>query len=190
MKHILIALRLLLVIMILTGIIYPLAITGIVQVLFPHQANGSMMMVDGKIKGSELVGQKFISERYFLSRPSAIDYNPLPSGATNLGPTNAALQAAVQQRRANIDSTHVLQSDTKIPIEMLFASASGLDPHISTAAARLQIDRVTRARNFSPEQKAELIKLVESHIEPPQWRIFGEQRVNVFLLNLAVDQLH
>ena len=190
MKHVLMAVRLLLVMMILTGIIYPLVITGIVQVLFPHQANGSMMMVDGTIKGSELVGQKFISERYFWSRPSAIDYNPLPSGATNLGPTSAALQEAVQQRRAHIDSTYVLPSDTKLPIEMLFASASGIDPHISPEAARLQIDRIARARNLTSEQKAKLIELVESHIELPQWRIFGEPRVNVFLMNLAIDQLH
>lgn len=189
MKHILIALRLLLVMMILTGIIYPLAITGIVQVLFQHQAKGSMTIVGETIKGSELVGQKFIGKRYFWSRPSAIDYNPLPSGATNLGPTSAALQAAVFQRRAHFDSTRVLQADTTILIEMLFASASGVDPHISPEAARLQIDRIARARNFSPEQKAKLIKLVESHIELLQWGIFGEPRVNVFLLNLAVDKL-
>ena len=189
MKDILIAFRLFLVMMVLTGILYPLSITAIVQLLFPHQATGSMIIIDGEIRGSELVGQKFVSERYFWSRPSAINYNPMPSGASNLGPTSVALQKAVAQRRATLDSTAMRSYHGPIPVEMLFSSASGIDPHISREAARLQIDRIVRTREFNPEQKSKLIDLVEHFVEPPQWKIFGEPRVNVFLLNIALDQL-
>jgi potassium-transporting ATPase KdpC subunit len=145
--------------------------------------------VDGKMRGSELVGQKFVDERYFWSRPSATDYSPMPSGASNLGPTSAALQEAVQQRRARIDSTCALASNAKVPIDLLFTSGSGVDPHISPETARLQIDRVVKTRGLTPEQKVKLADLVERCIEPPQWGIFGEPRVNVFLLNSALDQL-
>jgi K+-transporting ATPase ATPase C chain len=189
-KHFLSALRLLFIMTVLTGIIYPLIITGITQVLFSHQANGSMVIVDVKIKGSVLVGQQFLSERYFWGRPSAIDYNPMPSGATNLSPTSAALRVSVQQRRAHFNSTDTLSSNANIPVEMLFASASGVDPHISPEAARLQLDRVAKARSFPPEKKEKLADLIERFIEKPQWGIFGEPRVNVFILNLALDQLN
>jgi potassium-transporting ATPase KdpC subunit len=189
-KDFLIALRLFLVMMVLTGIFYPLVVTAIAHICFSHQAKGSMMIVDGKTRGSELVGQKFISERYFRGRPSAIDYNPMPSGASNLGPTNAALKDAVKQRRAYFDSTAVLSSNANIPVELLFASASGVDPHISPEAARLQINRIAIARRFTPEQKVKLVNLVERLIEPPQWGIFGEPRVNVFLLNLTLDRVN
>jgi K+-transporting ATPase ATPase C chain len=190
MKHFLISLRLLLVMIILTGVLYPLAITAIAHLCFPHHANGSMMSVDEKMKGSELVGQKFVSERYFWSRPSATDCNPMPSGASNLGPTSESLRAAVQQRRAYMDSTHSLSTDADIPKDMLFASASGVDPHISPEAARLQIDRVAKTRSYTPEQKEKLENLVERCIEPRQWGIFGEPRVNVFLLNAALDRMN
>jgi K+-transporting ATPase ATPase C chain len=148
------------------------------------------MVVDGKLKGSRLVGQKFINERYFWSRPSAIDYNPMPSGASNLGPTNTTLREEVQKRRTQIDTTYALFLDANLPIDLLYASGSGLDPHISPEAARLQIGRVAKSRNLTPEQKAKLADLVERCIEPPQWGIFGEPRVNVFLLNLALDRLN
>jgi len=190
MKHLFPALRLLLIMTILTGVFYPLAITGIAQAFFSHQANGNMFRVGGKIKGSELVGQKFASARYFWSRPSAIDYNPMPSGATNLGPTSVALQEAVRQRRAHIVSADALPSDARIPVDMLFASASGVDPHISPETARLQIDRIAKARGFTTEQKSKLAVLVEHFIESPQWGIFGDPRVNVFRLNVALDQLN
>jgi K+-transporting ATPase ATPase C chain len=190
MKHLLISLRLLLIMIILTGILYPAAITAIAQLCFPHHANGSMVCMDGKMKGSELVGQKFVSERYFWSRPSAVDYNPMPSGASNLGPTSAALRKVLEQRRACIDSTHNGSFSTSVPADMLFASASGIDPHISPEAARLQINRVAEARRFSDEQKEKLAGLVERAVEPPQWGLFGEPRVNVFLLNVSLDRIN
>jgi potassium-transporting ATPase KdpC subunit len=188
-KIILIALRLFLVMMVLTGIFYPLAITAIAHLCFPYHANGSMMRVNGKAIGSELVGQKFVGERYFWGRPSTIDYSPMPSGASNLGPTSMALQEAVRQRRADIVEKDTLLSNANIPIDLLFSSASGIDPHISPEAARFQINRIAIARRFMPEQKAKLVDLVERFIEPPQWGIFGDPRVNVFLLNLTLDQV-
>ncbi len=176
--------------MILTGILYPLVITAVTHLFFPHQANGSMVMVDGEIRGSKLVGQKFVNGRYFWSRPSAIDYDPMPSGASNLGPTSTVLRETVQKRRIQIENSDTLISNTNIPIELLFTSASGIDPHISPEAARMQIDRIAQTRGFTLEQKEKLENLVEHSIEPPQWIILGEQRVNVFLLNVALDQLN
>jgi potassium-transporting ATPase KdpC subunit len=189
-KDFLIALRLFLVMMVLTGIFYPLVVTAIAHICFPYQAKGSMIIVDGKTRGSELVGQKFISERYFRGRPSAIDYNPMPSGASNLGPTSTALREAVRQRRGDIAKTDSLLSNANIPVDLLFTSASGVDPHISPEAARMQINRIAIARRFTLEQKVKLVNLVERLIEPPQWGIFGEPRVNVFLLNLKLDRIN
>jgi K+-transporting ATPase ATPase C chain len=189
MRIIIIALRLILVMMVLTGILYPLVVTGIAQVVFPNKANGSMRVVDEKIIGSELIGQKFVSERYFWSRPSAIDYNPIPSGATNFGPTSATLQDIIQQRRAEFCSANWISSKSNVPVDMIFASASGVDPHISPEAARLQIDRIAQARSLTREQKAKLTVLVEHCIEGPQLKIFGDPRVNVFRLNIALDEM-
>jgi|LQYC01.1.fsa_nt_gi K+-transporting ATPase ATPase C chain len=190
MKHLFSAIRLFLIMTVLTGIVYPLIITGIGQIVFSRQANGSSITVDGKIKGSALVGQKFVSSRYFWGRPSAIDYNPLPSGGTNLGPTSALLRDVVQQRRTLHKWTCALSSNANIPADMLFASASGVDPHISPAAARLQVNRIANVRGFRAEQRQKIVDLVEHFIEPPQWSIFGEPRVNVLLLNVALDQLN
>jgi K+-transporting ATPase ATPase C chain len=190
MKNLFSALRLLFIMTVLTGIVYPLAITGAGQTLFPRQANGSIIAVNGKIKGSELVGQKFVSPCYFWGRPSVIDYNPMPSGGTNLGPTSAILRHIVQQRRTQHTCTGMLSPNENIPADMLFASASGVDPHISPEAARLQINRIVNFRGFRTEQKQKIVDLVEHFIEPPQWKIFGEPRVNVLLLNVALDQLN
>jgi len=170
---------------VLTGIIYPLIITGIGQIVFPRQANGSIITVDGKIKGSELVGQKFISSRYFWGRPSAIDYNPMPSGATNFGPTSVGLPNALQQCRKQFEDLDW----RAVPSDMLFASGSGVDPHLSPDAARLQINRIAHVRGFRVEQRQKIVDLMEHLIETPQWGIFGEPRVNVFLLNVALDQI-
>jgi potassium-transporting ATPase KdpC subunit len=188
MRQFLASLQMLFLMTILTGVIYPLAVTGIAQALLPHRANGSVIRIDGKARGSELVGQKFSSPRYFEGRPSAVDYMPMPSGATNFGPTSETLRKAVGQRRARIDSVYAISSGVAIPADMLFASASGIDPHISPAAARMQIDRVAMARGLTADQRAELADLVERFIERPQWGIFGEPRVNVLRLNLAVDR--
>lgn len=169
---------------ILTGVLYPLLITGIAQALFPFQANGSLLDVKGDLVGSALVGQANSDPRYFWPRPSATNYNPLPSGATNLGPTSAALAAAVAERAAAIRQAHNLPAHAPIPADLLFASGSGLDPHISPAAARLQIQRVAAARNLDPTQVA---TLVDRFTEGPQLGLLGEPRVNVLLLNLALD---
>jgi K+-transporting ATPase ATPase C chain len=189
MKQLIISLKLLGIMTILLGIAYPLLITGITQLAFPHEANGSLIEVNGTLKGSELIGQKTDSAIYFNSRPSATDYNTLPSGASNLGLTSKKLYDLVQLRRVKMIETNNLSKNAVIPSEMLFASASGLDPHISPEAAKLQIDRISKARGFSEEQKKQLNALVDKLTESPQYGIFGCARVNVLLLNLEMEKV-
>jgi K+-transporting ATPase ATPase C chain len=188
-KQTIIALKFLLVMTILTGIIYPLFMTGVAQISFPAKANGSLVMKDGKIVGSELIGQKFDSTIYFWSRPSAIDYNPIPSGASNFGPTSDKLKKQVAERRILFATKNSITDTTAIPKEMLFASASGLDPHISPEAALLQLERVAKARNLDKTQKQKVQQLIKNKTEGPQFSLFGEQRINVFELNLALDEI-
>jgi K+-transporting ATPase ATPase C chain len=148
-----------------------------------------MVTKNGKIIGSELIGQKFDSTIYFWSRPSAIGYNPIPSGASNYGPTSDTLKKQVAARR-NFFATKNLMTDLKaIPKEMIFASGSGLDPDISPESALLQIERVAKAINFNEAQKQELRQLITDVTEGPQFFLFGEPRINVFELNLAVDNI-
>jgi K+-transporting ATPase ATPase C chain len=187
------AFRMLLVLTILTGVIYPLAITLAAQVLFPVNANGSLVMVDGEVVGSELIGQMTDDPRYFWSRPSAVNYmqNSSPealgsSGATNLGSTNAALMEQVEEREAAFREVNDIPEDMAVPVEMVYASGSGLDPHISPEAARMQIGRVAEARGLSRETIAQL---VEQFVEPPQLGFLGQPRVNVLRLNLALEGL-
>ena len=184
-----IALKLLLVMTVLTGIVYPLVMTGLAQLCFPSKANGSMVMKDGNIAGSELIGQKFDSSIYFWSRPSAIDYNPVPSGASNFGPTSDKLKKQVSDRRASFAAKNSITDITAIPKEMIFASGSGLDPHISPGAALCQLERVATARNFNGAQKQKVQQLITDMTEGPQYFLFGEPRINVFTLNLAVDNI-
>ena len=174
---------------ILTGIVYPLVMTGIAQLTFPSKANGSLIKKDGKIIGSELIGQKFDSTIYFWSRPSAIDYNPIPSGASNLGPTSDKLKKQVVERRISFATMNTITDTTAVPKEMLFASASGLDPHISQKAALLQVDRVAKARNFNIVQKQNLVQIVKNLTETPQFLVFGEERINVLILNLELNKI-
>jgi K+-transporting ATPase ATPase C chain len=174
---------------VLTGIIYPLLITGIAQVAFPHKANGSLIKDGDKIIGSELIGQQFDSTIYFMGRPSATSYNPLPSGGSNYGLTNEKLKNIVEERRRNFIKFNQLDNLTEVPAEMLFASASGLDPHISPQAALLQVERVAKARGFDATQTEQLRKLVDMAGEKPQFLILGNERVNVLLLNLEVDKI-
>jgi K+-transporting ATPase ATPase C chain len=174
---------------ILIGVIYPLFMTVLAQFFFPGKSNGSMIMKKGEIVGSELIGQKFQSNRYFWSRPSAIDYNPLPSRGSNLGPTSDSLRKLVIDRKRDFIGKNHLPQETAVPTEMLFASGSGIDPHISSEAAIMQVERVALARNFTNQAKANLVRLVEQSIEKPQFGILGEQRVNVLMLNLALDEL-
>jgi len=183
-----IALKFLLAMTVLTGIVYPLAMTGLAQVSFPSKANGSLIMINNKIIGSELIGQKFDSTIYFWSRPSAIGYNPIPSGASNYGPTSDTLRKLVTSRRnlfSEINSVDI----AAIPKEMVFASASGLDPHISPKAAQMQVNRVAAARSFNEKQKEELLKVISDLTEPLQFGLLGEERINVLKLNLALDNI-
>jgi potassium-transporting ATPase KdpC subunit len=187
MKTILTALRMLVVLTILTGVIYPLVVTVVAQVVFPAQANGSLQTVDGTIVGSALIGQEMNGDpRYFWSRPSSIGYNPLPSSGSNLGPTSATLAQSVEERAAAFREAHNLPDDAPVPTDMVFASGSGLDPHISPEAARLQVERVAAARGLTVEQ---INGLVDDAIETPQLGFLGQPRVNVLLLNLALDGL-
>ncbi len=188
-KHLLDSLKMLLVMTVFTGIIYPLAMIGIAQIIFPNQANGSMIRIDGKLVGSRLIGQNFTSDKYFWPRPSAIGYNPLPSGGSNYGPTSDTLKELVEMRRKEFIRLNGLPPNTQVPPDMLYASGSGLDPDISPAAAELQIDRVARARGFGSVRTAELTKLVQSHVEGPQLGFLGNPRVNVLELNIALDSL-
>jgi K+-transporting ATPase ATPase C chain len=178
MKTTLQSIRIYIVLTLLTGIIYPLAMTGVAQILFPKQANGSRIVENGKLSGSELLVQKFESPRYFWPRPSAADYATVASGASNKGPTSADLKKAIDERRAKFGND--------APVDLLTASGSGLDPHISPEAARLQISRVAAARNMSIKKVSEI---VDQTNEPPQFGFLGEPRVNVLGLNRLLDQL-
>ncbi len=166
--------------------LYPLVMTGMAQVAFHDQANGSLVMRDGKIVGSALLAQQFTGDKYFWPRPSACSYATVPSGASNLGPTSQALQTNVTTNATAFRTGNNLAADAPVPADMVFASASGLDPHISPEAARFQIARVAAARGIVEEQ---VKALVEKFVEPPQWGIFGEPRVNVLQLNVALDDL-
>jgi K+-transporting ATPase ATPase C chain len=193
MKTFLPAIRLFIALTILTGVLYPLLVTGIAKTLFPKQAEGSLVSVNGKIAGSELLAQRFSGDLYFWPRPSAGDdgtnYATVASSASNLGPTSSNLVSTVQSRIDSFRAANNLATNATAPADMAFASGSGLDPHISPDAARLQINRVAAARKFSPPQKEELSALVQHLIEPPQLGFLGEPRVNVLKLNLALDLL-
>jgi len=188
-KQLITSLKILGIMTLLLGIIYPLLITGIAQLAFPKKANGSLVELNGTLRGSELIGQKTNSAAYFHLRPSATDYKTLPSGATNLALTNKKLYNAVQIRKQKFIEENNLPKNAAIPAEMLFASASGLDPHISPEAAKLQINRIAIARNFSEEQKKQLSDLVNKVTEMPQYGIFGCARVNVLKLNLELTNI-
>jgi len=189
MKTLAISLKIFFFFTILTGIIYPLFITGIAQLVFPAKANGSLIVVQGKIVGSELIGQQFDSPKYFSSRPSAISNNPMPSGGSNYGLTSDRLKNTIAERKSRFFEFNQLDSLTDIPSEMLFASGSGIDPHISLQAALLQVDRIARSRNFSPGQKKQLLQGIDELTEAPQFKCLGQQKVNVLLLNLYCDRI-
>ncbi len=170
----------------LTGVVYPVLVTLIAQGAFPHQANGSILTRDGKAVGSELIGQAFDEPRYFWSRPSKtgpMPYNGGASSGSNLGPTNADLHKEVRERIDNLRKSHPDQSGL-VPIDLVTASASGLDPHISPAAAEYQAERVAKNRGMSADA---VRKLVAQHTESRTFGVLGEARVNVLKLNLALD---
>jgi K+-transporting ATPase ATPase C chain len=180
------AILLTVVLTVLTGVVYPLAVTGVSQLLFPHQANGSLITIGVKVVGSELIGQPFDDPKYFWSRPSATSpspYNAAASGASNQGPTNPALADAVKARIAALRAADPGNTGP-VPVDLITASGSGLDPHVSVAAARYQVSRVARARKLDA---AAVRSLVDRYTEGRQWGLLGEPRVNVLRLNLALD---
>jgi len=178
----------LLVFTIFTGLIYPMAVTGIAQVIFPDQANGSIIVKNGRLAGSLLIGQQFDDPKYFWGRPSATAPYPYNSGASsgsNLGPNNPALMKAVQKR---VDALHKADpgNRTKIPVDLVTSSGSGLDPHISPAAAKYQVMRVARLRGIN---EAKVSALVAANTQERHLGIMGEPVVNVLKLNMALDEL-
>lgn len=187
MKTLLSSLRMLLVLTALTGLGYPLAVTAVGQSLFPVQAGGSLIDRDGVIVGSALIGQATEDPRYFQPRPSAIGYNPLPSGGVNQSATSLALQTRIDERVAALRAANPTAEQGALPGDLLTASGSGLDPHISPEAARLQIPRIAAARGFDRDQRAALEDLVERRIEPPTLGFLGVARINVLALNLELD---
>ena len=188
--QLLISLKIFALFTVLCGIVYPLLITGIAQIAFQKKANGSLIVQGNKVIGSELIGQKFDSIIYFSSRPSATDYNPLPSGGSNLGPTSSKLKQLVTDRKAKLIKFNELSGSEMIPSEMLYASASGLDPHISPQAALLQVDRIVKVRQLDTNQKQQLMKSITELSEGPQFLFLGENRINVLALNIGLDKLN
>ncbi len=189
MKTLYISLKIFLFFIVLTGIIYPLFVTGIAQLTFHSKANGSLIIKDNKLIGSELIGQRFDTAIYFNSRPSAVSYNPLPSGGSNFGLTNARLKHTVDSLKNQFIIFNQLNPLSEIPSEMVFASASGLDPHISPQAALLQVDRIVKIRQFDNTKKQRLLGSIAELSESPQYLLLGEQRINVLLLNLKLDEI-
>jgi K+-transporting ATPase ATPase C chain len=172
---------------VLTGLLYPAIVTGIAQVAFRDQANGSLITVNGQVVGSRLIGQNFSKDEYFHPRPSAAGekgYDPTATGGSNLGPTSEKLLTAIKARVADYRKENDLPLETLIPADAVTASASGIDPHISPRNAELQAARVAKARGVSVEQ---IQPVVNEHTEGRTWGVLGEPRVNVLELNLALD---
>lgn len=174
MKDLMVSLKAIVVLTLLTGLVYPLAVTLLGNLLFAHKAQGSLVLQKKKVLGSELIARSFTQGKYFWPRPSAVKYDPASSGGSNQSVASVDLMKAVWEREAR-----------GAVADMKFASASGLDPHISPEAARSQVARVAQARGMSPEVA---LRLVEAHTEPRQFGFLGQRRVNVLLLNLALDK--
>lgn len=185
-KNLIISVLMTIVTSILFGLVYPLVVTGIAQVLFPTKANGQLIQKDGKTVGSKIIGQGFSGPGYFHSRPSAAGngYDAANSGGSNLGPTN---QKLIDRVKGDVTSAEADNPGTRVPIDLVTTSASGFDPHITPAAAEFQLPRVARERHASIDQ---LRDLVMKHTEARQFGFLGEPRVNVLELNLDLDSTH
>jgi K+-transporting ATPase ATPase C chain len=180
------ALGMVLLFTLITGVVYPLLVTGIAQVAFPDRADGSLVERDGEVVGSALLAQEFTGTEYFHPRPSAIAYDALDSGGANLGPTNPDLLAAVEEHAVAYREENGLPADSEVPVDAVTMSASGLDPDISVANAELQAPRVAEARGLSTEQ---VLELVEEHTTGRGLGFLGERGVDVLELNVALDEL-
>jgi K+-transporting ATPase ATPase C chain len=183
-KNLLISILMTIATTVLFGLVYPLVVTGLAQLIFPHKANGQLIVKDGKVVGSSIIGQGFTSARYFHSRPSAAGngYDAANSAGSNLGPTN---QKLLDRVKGDVATAQEENPGVPVPIDLVTTSASGFDPHITPAAAEFQLPRVAKARGISGD---ELRALVARHTESRQWGILGEARVNVLELNLDLDQ--
>ena len=168
---------------VLLGIIYPLVVTGVAQVLFPKKANGQLIEINGRVIGSRIIAQAFTSPGYFHPRPSAVNYDPTGSNGSQLGPTN---QKLIDRVKGDTTALHAENPNAPVPIDLVTASASGLDPEITPAAAAFQVARVAKARGVN---EAQVREVVSKHTQNRQWGFLGEARVNVLELNLELDKL-
>lgn len=188
MQHYRQSFKMILFMSVLTGFIYPMIVLLVANLTMPWKAQGSIIINENKPIGSELIGQKFSDNRYFWGRPSAVNYSTLPSGASNLGPTSAKLHDEIQERRVKIAQAHNLQDLGSIPIELICASASGIDPHISLETAYFQLERIAQSRDMTSENmRFKIQEMIGTLSHLSIVRFFGVPHVNVLLLNLALD---
>lgn len=174
---------------VITGVIYPLAITAIGQIILPFKSNGSLISIDNKVIGSELIAQKFENNKYFQSRPSITDFTSMPSGGSNLAVASLNYKEKSDSMYNSFKEKNLLPTDSPVPSEMMSYSASGIDPHISRNAALMQVNRISKERNFDYNKKVKLLNIIDTFTEKPQFGIFGEERINVLMINLEIDKL-
>jgi len=174
---------------VLTGVVYPLAITALGQIIFPFKSNGSLMKQDGKVIGSELVSQKFENDKYFQSRPSYTDFSSMPSGGSNLAIASLDYKSKSDSLYNSFSVKNNLPEGVMVPSEMMSYSASGIDPHVSKSALLLQIGRIVKARDWNEDKKLKLLNTIDSFTEKPQFGFLGEERINVLLINVEIDKL-
>lgn len=182
------SLKMLLLMTFLLGIVYPFVVTAIGQIIFPYQAKGSLVLRNSKIIGSELIGQNFSDSTYFQPRPSAVDYNHMPSGASNLALSSSLLSKQVKYRSNDFLTKNLLNNSFSVPAEILFASGSGVDPDISVESAKLQVNRIMKVRKININRAETINNLIDSLTENIQFGISGNKFVNVLMLNLKLDE--